>query len=115
MPTRRRRSVVRTNPRHRKRARKPDTRVPGGRYGVWYGPDGPRGDVATEVEHYYGDEWIVAEYQHLGGYVEDFDPDYPFLKISTVVKARGIRDAMLRGIKRIGHYGGDEEFVESLP
>lgn len=97
------------------RFRAPDVKV-GTRYAVWYGPGGRNAEQATEVEHEgYGNNWRVSEYQYLEGYVDDFDPNFPFLRTTTSVEARDAREAASLGVERIGHYGGDEETVESLP
>lgn len=115
--------------------REPDESVESydhGDYAVWYGPDGPEGDVATEVNPEYRG-WEVAEYRDVSWLDAEagIETDTPFLKISTLVTKDELETALGRpspedaslasrlavgyGVAYIAWYGGEEERVEELP
>jgi hypothetical protein len=106
--------------------REPDEEVAG--YGIWYGPDGPDGDVATEVEiehlGYERDRYIVREYHHAEGYIDDYDPDEPFLVVETLVDKADLPDvddrlalryAAAIGVQQMSERGGEESWASELP
>ena len=96
--------------------REPDSRSDDN-WAVWYGPAGQDGDCATECERQF-DGFVVREFQHVGGLIEDYDEDQPFLCIETWVsdeEANNLCKAVGIGVDRIREQGGPESFVESLP
>lgn len=95
------------------RVRKPDVAWDGG--GIWYGPRGVEGDVATMVRRDGPGWWEVTEYQDVRGLIDDIDPTTPFLRSRCAVRARNARHAFRRGRVYLAHYGGTEEFVDELP
>lgn len=84
-------------------------------WAVWYGPGGPAGDCATEVERYDSESFVVREYCHIGGLIDDYNPETPFLCTEIVVKAPDMRSAAALGVLRIAERGGSESFVSELP
>ncbi len=113
--------------------RKPDVDVVGG-YFVWYGPGGVEGDVASELE-YEGGDWKFSSYQHVEGYFDEYDKDFPFLKttvrfdtkdLKSALKALGIKlakhdDSKVAlyaadyGQAALAYYGGTDKMVRDLP
>lgn len=86
-------------------------------WAVWYGKGGVEGDVATEVSKEVGG-WVVSSYQHLAGLIDDYDPEYSFLKTTTWIDDKltdDIREAAFIGIDQLDNSGGEEEMTESLP
>jgi hypothetical protein len=101
---------------------------------VWYGPGGrSEAEQATEIEGTAGG-WYVREYQHLEGYVDEFDPDEPFLVTETHVSLSetlaaldegGItepddpielmRYAVAFGVADLAERGGSESYASELP
>lgn len=105
---------------------------------VWYGPDGPDGDIATQVEP-DGGGYRVSEYTNIEAEIED--APRPFLCTSAHVErhalhaavraltphgeeevARMREDSELEeryaaglGVAQLAHLGGDETFVDDLP
>jgi hypothetical protein len=101
--------------------REPDEEVAG--YAIWYGPDGAEGDVATEVEREHLG-YIVREYHHVEGYIDDYDPDEPFLVTETVVDEDDVPDvddrmalryAAAIGVQQMFERGGEESWASELP
>lgn len=92
--------------------RKPDVKV-GDDYAIWYGPQGPEGDVATEVDREADDLYTVSEYQDVTGLIDD-PPDF-VLKTSTQVYAQSLREAAAKGVEAMQRWGGEEEFVSQIP
>jgi hypothetical protein len=95
-------------------------------WAIWYGPGGVEGDCATEAET-TGYDFTVSEYQ----FVSEEDQ---FLKTSTHVTsdeleaaqvARGqrmprndqewLRLAAGYGVAKLAYWGGEEDWVYSLP
>jgi len=97
--------------------REPDLRI-GNTYAVWYGPAGVEGDCATEIEH-DGWYWRITEYQHVGGLVDEYQADTPFLTQTTYIDTLAahvpLRYVVSRGVDYMGHYGGSEGWEEYLP
>lgn len=118
--------------------RNPDVSEDG--YYVWYGPGGRKGEHATETET--GSRgWDVSEYAYVVGLITD--PEDDFLKTSTFVEKKELWKAIARagvvitdrqiedptpaeelmlarwatayGVEKLAYWGGDEEFVDSLP
>jgi len=106
-----------------------------GEHWIWYGPDGPEGDYATEVEK-EGRGWRVREYARVDDQPEPDDIlktemylDDEFLAEAIYrVEGRFVDEEEIRenpgtwyrlavslGILDLGYYGGDEEWVDSLP
>ena len=102
--------------------------------GIWYGPGGPKGDVATEVE-FDGHGFDISEYQDIRGY-SDEEPkeDEEILKTTTYIdaddlvqtlkhlnkrKPRSFKQLMQwaagAGVAKLAYWGGEEEFVGELP
>jgi hypothetical protein len=100
---------------------------------VWYGPGGrEEAEQATEIESTSGG-WYVREYQHMAGYVDDFDPDEPFLVTEAFVDQdetlaaldeAGITDlgrfgllryAVAFGVADLAERGGSESYAAELP
>lgn len=104
---------------------------------VWYGPGGKEGDHATELE-WLGGGWNVSEYAGVGGEASPYGLD--ILKTTTFIgniflsdalwRAKGIsitpeaidedpdewgKFAVSLGIAYLAYFGGNEEWVESLP
>ena len=103
---------------------------------IWYGPGGrDEAEQATKIEQEGGRRgWVVSEYQHLEGYVDDFDPDEPFLVTETVVDRQETLDALAEaglsepedeleimryavafGVAYLAERGGEESFDSELP
>jgi hypothetical protein len=102
--------------------REPDEEIAG--YAIWYGPDGPDGDVATEVEQHGYSDYIVREYHHAEGYIDDYDPDEPFLVVETFVDKDDVPDvddrlalryAAAIGVAQMSERGGEESWASELP
>uniref|UniRef100_A0A6M3L6X4 Uncharacterized protein n=1 Tax=viral metagenome TaxID=1070528 RepID=A0A6M3L6X4_9ZZZZ len=53
-------------------------------HAIWYDPDGPLGDHATEVILCH-DSWTVNGYVNGTGLLDDLDPDLPFIRSSITV------------------------------
>jgi len=101
---------------------------------VWYGPGGrAEAEQATEIEGTAGG-WYVREYQHLEGYVDEFDPDEPFLVTETHVSLSEtlsaldeggvaepddpielMRYAVAFGVADLAERGGSESYASELP
>ena len=99
----------------RKRWRVPDESTKN--YAVWYGPGGKKGEHATEVEK-EGSDYRVSEYTFVGAGYFDEPPEADFLKTTTYVRPKrpmSLRDVVDVGVQILSYYGGDEEFVDSLP
>ena len=82
-------------------------------HAIWYGPAGPEGDTATEVERIYGDSYNVTEYVCVVGLLDSYPA--PILATSTVIEAENALLAPCYGTQYMAHYGGEEEFVKELP
>jgi hypothetical protein len=117
--------------------RKPDALDTGPGYAraIWYGPEGPDGEVATEVvADMDGNTFEVSEYQHVGGLIDEgnYDPDEPFTVQTTkfTLKAvlKALKDAGKKlkrgelvgwaaslGVAQIAYYGGADSWVSELP
>jgi len=101
---------------------------------VWYGPAGEDGDTASELTWSRNtDLFGFSDYQHVGGLLDVYDPDFPYLKTSVFFTGNALRAALKLfdmsfpvkqdlalfaadyGQAVLAHYGGEENAVESLP
>ena len=101
---------------------------------IWYGPGGDEGDCASELEFESGD-WKFSSYQHVEGYLDEYDKDFPFLKTTVRFDTKDLKSALRQldiktkklddydlalyaadyGQAAEAYYGGTEEMVEDLP
>lgn len=99
-----------------KKIRAPDSSTwPDESYALWLdNTEDP--ENATEITSQNGD-YEVCEYASIVGldFPKKLEERTPFLKTCTVVKAPNNRAAFVRGVKHLGEFGGEEEFVEEIP
>ena len=82
-------------------------------WAVWYGPAGPEGDCATEVERISEGLYEVSEYTCVVGLIDN--PPAPILKTTTVIEAPDLLVAPSIGTQYLAYYGGEETWVNELP
>ncbi len=101
---------------------------------IWYGPEGVKGDVATEVE-LDGDYIKINEYQDITGYVDELpSEDSPFLVKSVSFDSEDVFDTLSEtrirkprsisqlfrwsaglGVAYMAYWGGEESYAGELP
>lgn len=118
-----------------KRWRKPDVfdTYPDGARAIWYGPDGPDGEMATEcIWDTPSQTFEVTEYQSVVGMFDEgtYDPDAPFSTQTTRFTVKAVMKAVADigekptgmivwavglGVAQLAYFGGEESMVDSLP